>query len=115
MLCSSDTSQRRVRVCFSAERFTASAAHLQTISDIPIAAQSSNHDSGARRTAIEDNTRPREHVMNRIISSINKLAANSATINFPEIQISTNGGPVLISFVFMPDRHMDVSVFSPCC
>ncbi|KAG1830461.1 hypothetical protein EV424DRAFT_294529 [Suillus variegatus] len=45
--------------------------------------------------------------MSRIISSINKLAANSATVNFPEIQVSTNGGPVLISFVFMPDRHMD--------
>lgn len=91
-----------------AERFTASAAHLQTTSDIPIAAQSLNHDSGARRPiAIEHNTRPREHVMNRIISSINKLAANSATVNFPEIQISTNGRPVLISFVFMPDRHMD--------
>ncbi|KAG1898745.1 uncharacterized protein F5891DRAFT_1042205 [Suillus fuscotomentosus] len=102
-----DLSEYSSRWSEKAERFTASAAHLQTISDIPIAAQSSNHDSGARRPAIEHNTRPREHVMNRIISSINKLAANFATVNFPEIQISTNGGPVLISFVFMPDRHMD--------
>lgn len=72
--------------------FTASAAHLQTISDTTIAARSPNHDSGAGRPiVIEHNTE----------------SLHSATLDFPEIRFSTNGGPVLISFVLLPDRHMN--------
>jgi hypothetical protein len=93
--------------------FTASTAHLQTNFETTIVARSPNHDSGAGRPIfIEHNTESREQVMNHIISAINELAVNS--LNFPEIRFSTNGGPILINFVFLPDRHMDVSALNLC-
>lgn len=94
--------------------FTASAAHLQTIFDTSIAARSPNHDSGAGQPiVIEHNTESREQIMNHIISAIDELADNS--LNFLEIRFSTNGGPVLINFVLLSDRQVDVSTLSLCC
>lgn len=70
--------------------FTASTAHLQTNFETTIVARSPNHDSGAGRPIfIEHNTE------------------SLGSLNFPEIRFSTNGGPILINFVLLPDRHMD--------